>query len=78
MHFSTATGSHGDKAYLESRFFYPKRGFQCLQFYLFNSGGEDDQLKVWVREYNTANPKGVLRLIQTISGNLKSYQIFNI
>uniref|UniRef100_A0A3B4DEM6 Metalloendopeptidase n=1 Tax=Pygocentrus nattereri TaxID=42514 RepID=A0A3B4DEM6_PYGNA len=79
MHFSTATGSYGNKAYLESRFFYPKRGFQCLQFYLYNSGGADDQLKVWVREYNSANPNGVLRLIQTISDGIRnSWELYHV
>ncbi|XP_036437514.1 meprin A subunit beta [Colossoma macropomum] len=79
MHFSTATGSHGDNAYLESRFFYPKRGSQCLQFYLYNSGGADDQLNVWVREYNSTNPKGVLRLIQTLNGGLRnSWELYRV
>ncbi|XP_066532623.1 meprin A subunit beta [Hoplias malabaricus] len=79
MHFSTATGSQGDQAYLESRLFYPKRGFQCLQFYLYNSGGADDQLNVWVREYNSENPKGVLRHIQTFSGGFRrSWELYHV
>ncbi|XP_049337244.1 meprin A subunit beta isoform X2 [Astyanax mexicanus] len=79
MHFSTATGSHGDRAFLESRLFYPKRGFQCLQFYLYNNGGASDRLNMWVREYNTANPKGELRLIQTLSGDLRnSWEIHHV
>ncbi len=69
MHFSTATGTTGDTAYLESRLFYPKRRSQCLQFYHYNSGGVDDQLNIWVREYTAENSKGALRLIQKISGN---------
>lgn len=72
MHFSTATGSSGDNAYLESRLFYPNRRRQCLQFYMYNSGGADDRLNIWVHEYNNENPNGVLRLIQTFSGNLFS------
>ncbi|XP_072528882.1 meprin A subunit beta [Salminus brasiliensis] len=79
MHFSTAPGSHGDKAHLESRLFYPKRGFQCLQFYLYNSGGANDQLNVWVREYDKANTKGELRLIQKISGGLRnSWELYHV
>lgn len=79
MHFSTVNGNHGDQAHLESRLFYPKRGSQCLQFYLHNSGGADDQLNVWVREYDKANPKGKLRLIQKIditglTSHLSSYK----
>lgn len=68
MHFSTLTGQHGDKAYLESRLFYPTRGFQCLQFYHYNSGGDDDQLNIWVRVYTDDESKGDLRFVQTISG----------
>ncbi|KAI4892500.1 hypothetical protein NFI96_018308 [Prochilodus magdalenae] len=79
MHFSTKTGLNGDKAYLESRLFYPKRGYQCLQFYLYNSGGADDQLNVWVREYDSANPNGVLRFIQTISGGPQnSWELYHV
>jgi len=73
MHFSTATGILGDTAYLESRLFYPKRRSQCLQFYHYNSGGADDQLNIWVREYTSENPKGDLRLITKISGNKSNY-----
>ncbi|CAB1324024.1 unnamed protein product, partial [Coregonus sp. 'balchen'] len=46
MHFSTVKGNHGDQAHLESSLFYSMRGSQCLQFYLHNSGGADDQLNV--------------------------------
>ncbi|XP_051511762.1 meprin A subunit beta [Myxocyprinus asiaticus] len=79
MHFSTVTGSQGVKAYLESRLFYPNRGFQCLQFYHYNSGGADDQLNIWVREYTEENPKGELRLIEKISGGLKdSWELYHV
>ncbi|XP_026110581.1 meprin A subunit beta-like isoform X1 [Carassius auratus] len=79
MHFSTATGTQGDKAYLESRLFYPKRPSQCLQFYHYNSGGIDDQLNIWVREYTVKNPKGALRLIQKISGGLQgSWELYHV
>lgn len=70
MHFRTATRNIGDRAYLESRLFYPKRGQQCLQFYLYNSGDADDHLNIWVREYNEDNPQGKLRHIQRITGKL--------
>ncbi|TSK58117.1 Meprin A subunit beta [Bagarius yarrelli] len=71
MHFSTATGNPGDNAYLESRLFYPKRGRQCLQFYMYNSGDDDDQLNIWVQEYTNEFPNGMLRLLQTIKGGQK-------
>ncbi|XP_057190691.1 meprin A subunit beta, partial [Triplophysa rosa] len=67
MHFGTAGGMPGDKALLESRVLYPRRGFQCLQFFLYNSGRDSDQLKIWVREFDKANPKGTLRLIERIN-----------
>ncbi|XP_021460166.2 meprin A subunit beta [Oncorhynchus mykiss] len=81
MHFSTVKGNHGDQANLESRLFYPKRGSQCLQFYLHNSGGADDRLNVWVREYDDANPKGKLRLIQKIdiTGGIRdSWELYHV
>ncbi|XP_035284307.1 meprin A subunit beta-like [Anguilla anguilla] len=67
MHFSTATGTAGDRALLESRFLYPKRGFQCLQFFLHHSGNAEDELNIWVREYDKANPDGTLRFIQRVT-----------
>ncbi|XP_071782608.1 meprin A subunit beta [Centroberyx gerrardi] len=68
MHFSTGTGNVGDTAMLESRLLYPKRGYQCLQFFYYNSGSPDDTLSIWVREYDKANPNGTLHLIKTIDG----------
>ncbi|XP_062849682.1 meprin A subunit beta [Trichomycterus rosablanca] len=68
MHFSTITGTAGDNALLESRMLYPKRGYQCLQFFHYHSGNLNDKLNIWVREYNQANPNGTLRFIQQISG----------
>lgn len=68
MHFSTASGNAGDKAFLESRLLYPKRNFQCLQFFLYNSGHATDELSIWVREYDSENPDGTLRLIETVAG----------
>ncbi|KAA0708778.1 Meprin A subunit beta [Triplophysa tibetana] len=79
MHFSTLTGHQGDQAYLEGRPFYPTRGFQCLQFYHYNSGGNDDQLNVWVRVYTHDKSKGDLRFVQTISGGPKnSWELYHV
>ncbi|KAA0708776.1 Meprin A subunit beta [Triplophysa tibetana] len=79
MHFSTLTGNHGDKAYLESRLFYPTRGFQCLQFYHYNSGGDDDQLNIWVRVYTDEESSGDLRLVEAISGGPKnSWELYHV
>ena len=68
MHFSTASGSAGDSGFLESRFLYPKPGVQCLQFFLYGSGGASDALKIWVREYDELNPEGRMTLFETITG----------
>ncbi|XP_054250637.1 meprin A subunit beta [Indicator indicator] len=73
MHFNTSAGAEGSTALLESRVLYPKRGFQCLEFYLYNSGHESDRLYVWVREYTAAHPNGTLRLIQEIKGSPANY-----
>ncbi|NXS60001.1 MEP1B protein, partial [Brachypteracias leptosomus] len=73
MHFNTSAGAAGSTATLESRILYPKRGFQCLQFYLYNSGHASDQLYVWVREYTPAHPNGTLRLIEEIKGSPATY-----
>ncbi|NXG40619.1 MEP1B protein, partial [Psilopogon haemacephalus] len=73
MHFNTSAGAEGSTAVLESRILYPKRGFQCLQFYLYSSGHESDRLSVWVREYTSAHPNGTLRLIEEIKASPASY-----
>ncbi|XP_052442213.1 meprin A subunit beta-like [Carassius gibelio] len=79
MHLSTAGGTKGKNAFLESRLFHPKRRSQCLQFYHYNSGGIDDQLNIWVREYTVKNPKGALRLIQKIRGGLRgSWELYHV
>lgn len=69
MHFSTGTANTGDTALLESRLLYPKRGYQCLQFFYYNSGNPSDTLKILVREYDQADSTGTLRLIKTIDGD---------
>ncbi|XP_053739693.1 meprin A subunit beta [Synchiropus splendidus] len=69
MHFNTGTAKVGDDALLESRFLYPKRGFQCLQFFYYNSAGPSDSLKIYVREFDKAHPNGTLRFIKEIDGS---------
>ncbi|NXX87684.1 MEP1B protein, partial [Centropus bengalensis] len=73
MHFNTNTGAEGSTAILESRILYPKRDFQCLQFYLYNSGHESDRLYVGVKEYTSAHPNGTLRLIEEVKGSPATY-----
>nr|XP_054596786.1 meprin A subunit beta isoform X1 [Nothobranchius furzeri] len=69
MHFNAGAANTGDTAMLESRILYPKRGYQCLQFFYYNSAGPTDTLKIFVREYNRTNPSGTLRFIKTIDGS---------
>ncbi|KAJ7338785.1 hypothetical protein JRQ81_012687 [Phrynocephalus forsythii] len=76
LHFNTSAGNLDDRALLESRFFYPKRGFQCLQFYYFNSGSEGDQLNILVKEYTEENPNGTLRLVETVQGMKQVFPLF--
>lgn len=71
MHFNTGAANNGDTALLESRLLYPKRGYQCLQFFYYNSASPSDTLKIHVREYDSSNPNGKLRLIKTIDGELR-------
>ncbi|KAM4688572.1 meprin A subunit beta-like isoform 3-T3 [Discoglossus pictus] len=66
MHFNTSRGNVWDRAMLESRLFYPKRGFQCLEFFYYNSGNESDQLNIWIREYTASAPNGTLKLIDSL------------
>ncbi|XP_033494395.2 meprin A subunit beta-like isoform X1 [Epinephelus lanceolatus] len=79
MHFRTASATCGARAFLESRWLYPKPGAQCLQFFLYNSGAADDVLNIQVRQYDKANPSGKLKLFKRISGGVKgSWELHNI
>lgn len=76
MHFNSSTVNVGATAMLESRTLYPKRGFQCLQFYLYNSGSENDQLNIYVREYSADNVNGTLTLLEEIKGTISTFLLF--
>lgn len=67
MHFSTSMGSFGSFATLESRLFYPKRAYQCLEFFYYHSGSESDQLQIWINEYTPDYPNGILKLVDSVS-----------
>ncbi|OWK01644.1 MEP1B, partial [Cervus elaphus hippelaphus] len=69
MHFNSSSVNKGATAILESRILYPKRGFQCLQFFLYNSGSQDDQLNIYVREYSAAHVSSTLTLVEQIKDN---------
>ncbi|KAM9676770.1 meprin A subunit beta isoform 1-T1 [Dama dama] len=79
MHFNSSSVNEGATAILESRIFYPKRGFQCLQFFLYNSGSQDDQLNIYIREYSVAHVSSTLTLVEQIkdipSGSWQLYHV---
>ncbi|XP_036599762.1 meprin A subunit beta-like [Trichosurus vulpecula] len=66
MHFNSSSVNVGEKAILESRIYYPKRGFQCLQFYYYNGGNKGDQLKIYVKEYVKVDDKALLKLVNEV------------
>lgn len=76
MHFSTSMGSFGSFATLESRLFYPKRAYQCLEFFYYHSGSESDQLQIWINEYTPDYPNGILKLVDSVSGKKKNNFFF--
>ncbi|XP_072267378.1 meprin A subunit beta-like isoform X2 [Pyxicephalus adspersus] len=73
MHFNTSTGNIRSDAILESRLFYPKRGYQCLEFFYYHSGSESDQLKIYIKEYTTLYPNGILKFVDSVSGKPANY-----
>ncbi|KAM4029157.1 meprin A subunit beta [Anomaloglossus baeobatrachus] len=79
MHFDTRTLANGNKALLESRLFYPKRDFQCLEFFYYHNGHESDQLNVLIREYTEASPNGTLTFVTTVKGQPAEYwQLYHV
>lgn len=76
MHFDSRSVNVGGTAVLESRILYPKRGFQCLEFYLYNSGSENDQLNIYVREYAVNDTNGKLTLVEEIKGKRSTSLLF--
>ncbi|XP_010639774.1 meprin A subunit beta isoform X1 [Fukomys damarensis] len=79
MYFDSRSINVNGTAVLESRVLYPKRGFQCLEFYLYNSGSENDQLNVYVREYSANNLDGKLTLVKEIKEiPIGSWQLYYV
>uniref|UniRef100_H0V5G2 Meprin A subunit n=1 Tax=Cavia porcellus TaxID=10141 RepID=H0V5G2_CAVPO len=79
MHFDSRSVNVGGTAVLESRILYPKRGFQCLEFYLYNSGSENDQLNIYVREYAVNDTNGKLTLVEEIKEiPMGSWQLYYV
>ncbi|PIO36847.1 hypothetical protein AB205_0210510, partial [Aquarana catesbeiana] len=79
MHLNTGTLNTGDTALLESRLFYPKRGFQCLEFFYFHNGDVSDSLNIWIREYTDAYPNGTLTFVTTVDAQPANYwQLYHV
>ncbi|XP_071458696.1 meprin A subunit beta [Marmota flaviventris] len=66
MHFNSSSVSEGDTAVMETRMLYPKREFQCLEFYLHNSGSTNDYLNIYVRNYAADDVSGHRILVKQI------------
>ncbi|XP_039768470.1 meprin A subunit beta [Ornithorhynchus anatinus] len=79
MHFNSSNVKEGGNSFLESRILYPKRNFQCLQFYYYNSGSLDDKLKIWIREYSSDHVNGTLNLVEEIIGAPEdTWQLYHV
>lgn len=68
IHCSTASGKKGDGAKMQSGRMNPKRQLQCLQFFYFHSGSDQDQLNIWIREYDRENKEATYLMGQIIGG----------
>ncbi|XP_018585857.1 meprin A subunit alpha-like isoform X1 [Scleropages formosus] len=69
MHFSTNEGAAEQSALLESRILYPRRTFQCLQFFYKMTGSVKDRLVVWVKMDDGSGNVRKLRKIHTFWGD---------
>ncbi|KAM7126636.1 meprin A subunit beta isoform 1-T1 [Molossus nigricans] len=79
MHFNSSSVNVGATAMLESRTLYPKRGFQCLQFYLYNSGSENDRLNIYIKEYSAGKDNGTLIPVEEIKDiPIGSWQLYHV
>ncbi|XP_054980798.1 meprin A subunit beta [Sorex araneus] len=79
MHFDSSSVAVGGKAMLESRILYPKRGFQCLQFFVYNSGSTSDQLNIYIREYSAAHVNGSVILVKEIKDiPMGTWQLYHV
>ena len=44
-----------------------------MQFFLYNSGSEDDQLNIYIREYSVARLSRTLTLVEQIKGTVSTF-----
>uniref|UniRef100_A0A3Q3L755 Metalloendopeptidase n=1 Tax=Mastacembelus armatus TaxID=205130 RepID=A0A3Q3L755_9TELE len=75
MHASTASGQEGDSAWLETKKMIPTRDchVQCLQFYYYHSGGQSDQLNIWIREFQDETDTKGINVCTTCSVCLRQF-----
>ncbi|XP_073928214.1 meprin A subunit beta [Castor canadensis] len=79
MHFDSSSVDTETIARLESRLLYPKRGFQCLEFYLYNSRNENEQLNIYVRDYSADDQNGSLNIVTEIKEiPIGSWQLYYV
>ncbi|KAM6921202.1 meprin A subunit beta-like [Xenentodon cancila] len=79
MHLNTASAEPEESASLESRWFYPRPGPQCLQFFLHHTAAADDVLNIYVKDYDNAHPSGKLKLFKSISGGVTgTWELHNV
>ncbi|XP_024917229.1 meprin A subunit beta-like isoform X3 [Cynoglossus semilaevis] len=76
MYANTAYGMEGDSATLETDRMYSKGkcNVQCLQFYYYHRGSQNDTLNIWIREFHDERDhRGSRRLMGQISGQHTSH-----
>ncbi|XP_074058170.1 meprin A subunit beta-like [Macrotis lagotis] len=79
MYFNSSSVNIGEKAILESRLFYPKRKFQCLQFFYYNSGNKNDKLRIYIRQYFTGHHQVSLNLMGEVKDvPTGSWQLYHV
>lgn len=69
MHFDTKTGKPQESALLESRTLYPKRSFQCLQYFYKMTGSPQDRLVIWVKMDDGTGTVRRMKKIHTITAD---------
>lgn len=68
MKFDTTNEEVGHSASLESRILYPKRSYQCLQFFYKMSGDPGDLLVIWLRVDDGTGSVRKVQKLHTIKG----------
>ncbi|XP_015803814.2 meprin A, alpha (PABA peptide hydrolase), tandem duplicate 1 isoform X2 [Nothobranchius furzeri] len=78
MYFNTMTGKPEESALLESRTLYPKRKFQCLQFFYKMTGSPKDKLVIWVKMDDGTGTVRRMRKIHTFNDSEHTWKIGHV